>query len=62
MFVLGAGPVWGEAMLQHFNTSWGEITRKVPELSEAGYTLPLVAATPSRHLPSRLIEACFAAV
>lgn len=28
----------GEAMLQYFNTSWLEITRKMPELAEAGYT------------------------
>lgn len=27
----------GEAMLQYFNTSWAEITQKVPELAEAGY-------------------------
>jgi hypothetical protein len=26
-----------EAMLQYFNTSWAEITRKMPELAEAGY-------------------------
>ncbi|MFP6901879.1 MAG: alpha-amylase family glycosyl hydrolase, partial [Opitutales bacterium] len=25
-------------MLQYFNTSWAEITRRVPELAEAGYT------------------------
>ena len=28
----------GEAMLQYFNTSWTEITRKMPELAEAGYS------------------------
>ncbi|NQY32657.1 MAG: hypothetical protein HRT56_05750, partial [Coraliomargarita sp.] len=28
----------GEAMLQYFNTSWAEITRKMPELAEAGYS------------------------
>jgi hypothetical protein len=28
----------GEAMLQYFNTDWAEITRKVPELAEAGYS------------------------
>ncbi len=28
----------GEAMLQYFNTSWAEITRRMPELAEAGYT------------------------
>ena len=27
-----------EAMLQYFNTSWAEITRKMPELAEAGYS------------------------
>jgi len=30
-------PVCGETMLQYFNTSWAEITRKMPELAEAGY-------------------------
>jgi glycosidase len=28
----------GEAMLQYFNTSWVEITNKMPELAEAGYS------------------------
>jgi len=28
----------GEALLQYFNTSWAEITRKMPELAEAGYS------------------------
>ncbi|WP_158279833.1 alpha-amylase family glycosyl hydrolase [Coraliomargarita sinensis] len=27
-----------EAMLQYFNTDWAEITRKMPELAEAGYS------------------------
>ena len=27
----------GDSMLQYFNTSWAEITRKMPELAEAGY-------------------------
>lgn len=27
----------GEAMLQYFNTTWAEITEKMPELAEAGY-------------------------
>lgn len=27
-----------ETMLQYFNTSWAEITRKMPELAEAGYS------------------------
>jgi glycosidase len=31
-------PLRGEAMLQYFNTSWAEITRKMPELAEAGYS------------------------
>lgn len=30
-------PAHGETMLQYFNTSWAEITRKMPELAEAGY-------------------------
>ena len=34
----GAVPVHGEAMLQYFNTSWREITDKMPELAEAGYS------------------------
>ena len=29
---------FGEAMLQYFNTSWVEITRRMPELAEAGYS------------------------
>ena len=29
---------FGEAMLQYFNTDWAEITRKMPELAEAGYS------------------------
>ena len=28
----------GEAMLQYFNTSWSEITKRMPELAEAGYS------------------------
>ena len=27
-----------EVMLQYFNTDWKEITRKMPELAEAGYS------------------------
>ena len=34
---LGAGHLRGEAMIQYFNTSWDEITQKMPELAEAGY-------------------------
>ena len=33
-----SAPVGAEAMLQYFNTSWAEITRKMPELAEAGYS------------------------
>jgi hypothetical protein len=33
-----APSVRGEAMLQYFNTSWAEITDRMPELAEAGYT------------------------
>ncbi|HPA78687.1 MAG TPA: alpha-amylase family glycosyl hydrolase, partial [Kiritimatiellia bacterium] len=29
---------FGETMLQYFNTSWEEITARIPELAEAGYT------------------------
>ena len=29
--------VRGEAMLQYFNTSWREISEKMPEIAEAGY-------------------------
>lgn len=31
-------PARAETMLQYFNTSWAEITNKMPELAEAGYT------------------------
>lgn len=31
------GTTCGEAMLQYFNTSWREITAKMPEIAEAGY-------------------------
>ena len=27
----------GEAMLQLFNLSWSEVTKKMPEIAEAGY-------------------------
>ncbi|MEC7230167.1 MAG: alpha-amylase family glycosyl hydrolase, partial [Verrucomicrobiota bacterium] len=36
-FCLGR-TLFGEAMLQYFNTDWTEITRKMPELAEAGYS------------------------
>ena len=35
---LGQQLACGEAMLQYFNTDWAEITRKMPELAEAGYS------------------------
>ncbi len=35
--VLLANLACGESMLQFFNTSWVDITRKMPELAEAGY-------------------------
>ncbi len=28
----------GEVILQYFNTAWSELTRRIPELAEAGYT------------------------
>lgn len=34
---LTATQVGAEAMLQYFNTSWRELTRKIPEIAEAGY-------------------------
>lgn len=34
----GAATARAESMLQYFNTSWTEITAKMPELAEAGYT------------------------
>jgi len=38
VMLLGAeAAVRAEAMLQYFNTSWTEITEKMPELAEAGY-------------------------
>ncbi|HMP74841.1 MAG TPA: hypothetical protein PKE12_00960 [Kiritimatiellia bacterium] len=33
----GASARAGEVILQYFNTSWPEITRRIPELAEAGY-------------------------
>ena len=39
LLVLAAGPALaGEVILQYFNTSWPELTRRIPELAEAGYT------------------------
>lgn len=38
LFLVSSEIVLGEAMLQYFNTSWAEITRKMPELAEAGYS------------------------
>jgi len=37
MAALVGGELRGEAMLQYFNTSWVELTSKMPELAEAGY-------------------------
>ncbi|WP_035608609.1 alpha-amylase family glycosyl hydrolase [Haloferula sp. BvORR071] len=37
LYLLATPAAHGEAMLQYFNTSWAEITRKMPELAEAGY-------------------------
>ena len=33
----GALSVRGEAMLQLFNVSWTDVTKKMPEIAEAGY-------------------------
>ncbi len=38
LFGSSSPSVQAEAMLQYFNTSWAEITSKMPELAEAGYT------------------------
>lgn len=38
LLACSADEVRAEAMLQYFNTSWAEITRKMPELAEAGYS------------------------
>ncbi|MEQ1852841.1 MAG: alpha-amylase family glycosyl hydrolase, partial [Chthoniobacteraceae bacterium] len=37
-FVAGVPAVRGEAMLQYFNTDWRELTARIPEIAEAGYT------------------------
>ena len=42
--ILGTQSAQGEAMLQYFNTDWTEITRKMPELAEAGYSLASMRA------------------
>jgi len=36
--LISSQSTYGEAMLQYFNTDWPEITRKMPELAEAGYS------------------------
>ena len=36
-FALLPSSLRGEAMIQYFNTSWDEITQRIPELAEAGY-------------------------
>src|SRR5258706_9878619 len=43
IIALALGMVFGqqaraEVILQYFNTSWNEITTRMPELAEAGYT------------------------
>lgn len=38
MLALAGGETRGEAMLQYFNTSWAELTDKMPEIAEAGYS------------------------
>lgn len=38
LFTCLSGPVRAEGMLQYFNTEWKEITRRIPELAEAGYS------------------------
>lgn len=38
LMVLGAPALQAETVLQYFNTSWTEITRRIPEVAEAGYT------------------------
>ncbi len=37
VFLASLTASFGEAMIQYFNTPWREITRKIPELAEAGY-------------------------
>ena len=37
LLLILTGAVRAEVMLQYFNTSWSEITDKMPELAEAGY-------------------------
>jgi glycosidase len=39
LFLMGAGmAARGEAMLQLFNVNWADLTKKMPEIAEAGYT------------------------
>ena len=38
LLCMASPSVYAEAMLQYFNTSWREITEKMPELAEAGYS------------------------
>jgi hypothetical protein len=38
LMMAGVRPAYPEAMLQYFNTNWREITEKMPELAEAGYS------------------------
>ena len=37
LYLFVASSLRGETMVQYFNTSWAEITSKMPELAEAGY-------------------------
>ena len=37
-FICGAQRAEGEVILQYFNTGWGEIASKMPEIAEAGYS------------------------
>jgi hypothetical protein len=38
LLALGMLPARGEAMLELFNVSWSDLTQKMPEIAEAGYT------------------------
>jgi len=37
LLLMAARPARGEAMLELFNVSWSDITKKMPEIAEAGY-------------------------
>ena len=38
LYFFASGVLADDVILQYFNTSWSEITRRIPELAEAGYT------------------------